>query len=117
MEFLHIEGVPDARSSNFSVENTDPVLTLPWAGIRRRAHLRLLLPLDYIVAKHKSYFTHGPKLAVIHAGGAERVTRRDAACTNPTKVSAKEEASILKGGRQSDRYSPRPASEKPCLKA
>jgi hypothetical protein len=99
VEFLQIEGAPDAKTSDSSVENADALPTSPWAGIRLRAHVDLLLPLDYIVAKHKSYFTHRPKLAVVHASGAERVTRRDTACTNPAKVSAKEEASILKGGR------------------
>ena len=59
--------------------------------------------LSYIVAKYKSYFSHGSRLVLVHARGTEDGTRRIAARMNPRKVSAKEEASVLKGGRQSDR--------------
>ena len=67
------------------------------------AHASLLFLLDYIVAKHKSYFTHGPNLVVIQARGAEGVTGREAARMNIGNVSANEEPSKLEGGRHSDR--------------
>src|SRR5208282_4424726 len=67
------------------------------------AHASLVFLLDYIVAKHKSYFTHGPNLVVIQARGAEGVTGREAARMNIGNVSANEEPSKLEGGRHRDR--------------
>ena len=70
-----------------------------------RINLRLFL-LNYIIAKHESYFSHGSRLVFVHARGAEAVARRVADRMNPRKVSPKEEASVLKGGRHSDRRTP-----------
>src|ERR1017187_322184 len=66
-----------------------------------RPNLRFLR--DYIVAKNESYFSHGSRLVWVHACGTEGETRREAARPNKRKVSANEEASVLKGGRQSGR--------------
>ena len=66
-----------------------------------RLNLRLLL--NYVVAEDESYFSHGSGLVLEVATFAEGIARRDAARVNPSKVSANKEASVLKGGRQSDR--------------
>src|SRR5690242_14139614 len=67
-----------------------------------RLKLREFL-FHYIIAKQESYFRHGSRLVLVHACGTECVPRRDIACMNPRKIAANEEASVLKGGRQSHR--------------
>jgi hypothetical protein len=58
--------------------------------------------LNYIVAKDESYFSHGSGLVLVCTLIAEDVTRRVAGGMNPRKVSAQEEASVLKGRGQSE---------------
>src|SRR3981081_3373285 len=65
--------------------------------------LKLRLLLNYIVAKHKSDFSHGSGLVLEVAALTEGGSRRDVRRVNPGKISAKEEASVLKGGRHGDR--------------
>src|SRR5260370_20319985 len=63
--------------------------------------LRLLL--HDVVAKDESDFSHGPGLVFVEARGTEAGARRVVAGMNPGKVSADEEASVLKCGCQSNR--------------
>ncbi len=65
--------------------------------------IKLLFLLNYIVAEHESYFSHGSGLVLIHAIVTKDVTRRGVAGMHPGKVAAKEEAAVLKGRSQSDR--------------
>ena len=71
-------------------------------GLNGPVRLELRFLLNYVVAKHESYFSHGSGLVCIHAIGAEDVARRVVDRMNPRKVSANEETSVLKSGRHSD---------------
>ena len=62
--------------------------------------LNLLFLSNYIVAKYESDFTDGAKLGGVVTRGTEDKTRRVVIRLNKRKVSAKEEAPVLKSGRQ-----------------
>jgi hypothetical protein len=62
----------------------------------------LLFLSKYVLAKDESDFANGAELVRVVARGTEDETRRIAIRLNIRKVSANEEASLLKGGGRSD---------------
>src|SRR5947208_15736533 len=54
-------------------------------GLNGPVRLELRFLLNYVVAKHESYFSHGSGLVCIHAIGAEDVARRVVDRMNPRK--------------------------------
>ena len=64
--------------------------------------LNLLFFPKYVVTKYESDFTDGAELVGVLARGTEDETRRIVIRMNIRKVSAKEEASILKRGRRGE---------------
>jgi len=91
------EGTGPAQAANISIKHAKTPAAAPI-----RPGLRFFLGRD-IVAKHESIFTHGSKLTIVLAQRTEGVTRRGAADVDPGQVSAEEEATVLEGGRGSDR--------------